>query len=195
MKTPDNHEVVPTAHHSRHVRSGKSLRDRVVIGSTVIGVGLFVVFGIPYLKQNLSTGIESLNAIANPRKTIVDPSKEPSNGADDRDRHAVRDYLRANLDDPHPREIQWWPARELVELHRQRLESARAASTDEPELDEYIDQLERDGPDRVCRLRYAVRNSSGTEVPADDLFVIRNGRARRLRKGSATERSARAYFH
>jgi hypothetical protein len=167
--------------HPRHAKpSGSNLRDRVVIWSTVILVAAFLGFVVLYVNHEPAPREEAV-------ATIGDPPADP-------ERQAVRDWLRRNADDPHPRELRWWPARDLVELHRQRLKAARNSALEDDDQDGYVEQLEREGPERVCRLKYRTINEVGAQVSADDLFVIRNGRAVALRKGTARENAARRYF-
>jgi hypothetical protein len=166
---------------SRGGPDGASLRDRVVIGTTVVGVVAFLVVGIPLLKRDAP--------IADTE--IINPVVEPTVDAD---RQAVRGWLRHNVEDPHPREIRWWPARELVELHRARLEAARDSAADNPDDEEYLEQLEHDGPDRVCRLNYRTKNDVGAQVAHDDLFELRDGRVRVMPQDSARARASRRYF-
>jgi hypothetical protein len=167
--------------HKRHARSdGSSLRDRVVITATVVGVIVFVVVGIPYLKRDLPA--EGL-----PVAATGDLNADP-------DRDAVRDWIHANYRDPHPREIRWWPAQTLDELYRRQLTAAKDAAEDDPQLFDYVEQLEHDGPSRVCRLKFRPRNEVGAQVPHDDLFVLRNGRVRPVRNDSSEATAMRKYF-
>ena len=80
-----------------------------------------------------------------------------------------------------------------MELHRRQIEAAKQSvgNDDDPGASDYLEQLERNGPDRVCRLQY--RTHSAAEIQ-DDLFVIRNGRVRRITKGSRLESASREYF-
>src|SRR5580698_11363608 len=95
----------------RRGSDGSSLRDRVVIIATVIGVIAFVLVGLPYLKHDLPP---------EGRRVEVTGDIKP-----DPDRDAVRAWLHANCRDPHPREIRWWPARTLdrSEEHTSELQS------------------------------------------------------------------------
>ncbi|HEV3298535.1 MAG TPA: hypothetical protein VG055_02800 [Planctomycetaceae bacterium] len=174
----------PVAPQRRRGRSdGSSLRDRVVIISTVLGVIAFVLIGLPYLKRDLPA--EGLPVVA----TDVAP---------DSDRHAVREWLRSNDHDPHPREIRWWPARTLDELYRRQLTAAKDAvedsEDDDPQLRDYVEQLEHDGPERVCRLKFRSKNEVGAQISHDDLFVLRGGRVRPVRNDTSVATAMRKYF-
>ena len=92
----------PVAQRRRGRSDGSSLRDRVVITATVLGVIVFVLIGIPYLKRDVP---------AEGRRVAATGDLTP-----DPDRDAVREWLRANSNDPHPRELRWWPARTLDEF-------------------------------------------------------------------------------
>jgi hypothetical protein len=159
---------------------GSSLRDRVVITSTVLGVIVFVLIGIPYLKRDLPP--EGLRVAA-----TGDLTPDP-------DRDAVREWLHANYHDPHPREIRWWPARTLDELYRRQLMAAKDAAEDDPELLEYTDELERVGPQRVCRLQFRTKNEVGGQLSHDELFVLHGGRVRPVRSDSSVAGAMRKYF-
>jgi hypothetical protein len=164
----------------RRGSDGSSLRDRVVITATVIGVIAFVLIGLPYLRRDVpSTG--------RPVSLVGDVSPDP-------DRDAVREWLRDNSSDPHPRELRWWHARILDEFHRQQLMAAKDAAEDDPELFNYVEQLERDGPDRVCRFKYRTKNEVGAAVSHDDLFSLRGGRVRKIRGDSSAAAGMRKYF-
>jgi hypothetical protein len=167
--------------HRRHARSdGSSLRDRVVITATVLGVIVFVVVGIPYLKRDLPA--EGLPVVA-----TGDLSPDP-------DRDAVREWIRVNCGDSHPREIRWWPARKLDELYRRQLTAAKEAADDDRQLFDYVEQLEHDGPSRVCRFKFRTRNEVGGQVARDELFVLGNGRVRPVRNDSSEANAMRKYF-
>jgi hypothetical protein len=186
MRTIETRDEVdrPVAHRKRGRSDGSSLRDRVVIIATVLGVIVFVLIGIPYLKRDLPP--EGQRVVA-----TGDPSQDP-------DRDAVRGWLQANSKDPHPREILWWPARTLDELYRHQLAAAKDAAEDsgddDPELRDYVEQLEHDGPERVCRLKYRTKNDLGAQVPHDDMFVFRSGRVRPVRNDTAVASAMRKYF-
>jgi len=179
MKPADEFQEAPRRQR-RGGRSGRSLRDRVVISTTFIGVVLFLLLGTPLLKRQLPPGSNILNAIGDLGV--------------DRDRSAVRDWIRANGDDPQPQEIHWWPARDLVELHEQRLAAAREAAADDPDLADLVDQLEQNPPDRVCRLIYRTKNQAGDETTRDELFAVRSGKAHPLPRTSSLAIAARKYF-
>ena len=175
----------PVAPQRRRGRSdGSSLRDRVVIISTVLGVIAFVLIGLPYLKRDLPA--EGLPVVAT------------DDVAPDSDRHAVREWLRSNDHDPHPREIRWWPARTLDELYRRQLTAAKDAvedsEDDDPQLRDYVEQLEHDGPERVCRLKFRSKNEVGAQISHDDLFVLRGGRVRPVRNDTSVAAAMRKYF-
>ena len=179
MKPADEFQETPRRQR-RGVRSGRSLRDRVVISTTIIGVVLFLLLGTPLLKRQLPPGSNIVNAIG---EVGVD-----------RDRSAVRDWIHNNCDDPQPQEIRWWPARDLVELHEQRLAAAREAAADDPDLADLVDQLEQNPPDRVCRLMYRTKNDGGDETTHDELFAVKGGKAHPLSRSSALANAARKYF-
>lgn len=167
--------------HKRHARSdGSSLRDRVVITATVVGVIVFVVVGIPYLRRDLPA--EGLPVVA-----TGDLNADP-------DRDAVRAWIRADYHDTEVREIRWWSARTLDELYRRQLTAAKDAAEDDPQLFDYVEQLEHDGPSRVCRLKFRTRNEVGAQVPHDDLFVLRGGRVHPVRNDSSEATAMRKYF-
>jgi hypothetical protein len=171
----------PVAPQRRRPRSdGSSLRDRVVIIATVLGVIVFVLVGLPYLKQDLPPE-------GRPVETTGDLTADP-------DRDAVRGWLHANSHDPHPREIRWWPARTLDEFYRRQLAAAKDAVQDDPDLLDLVEQLEYDGPSRVCRLKYRTRNEVGAQVPHDDLFSLRGSRVRPVRNNTAEATAMRKYF-
>jgi hypothetical protein len=54
--------------------------------------------------------------------------------------------------------------------------------------------VEDASPDRVCRLKYRSRNDAGDEITRDDLFVLRDGKARLLAKDSSLAIAARRSF-
>ena len=62
MKPADEFQEAPRRQR-RGGRSGRSLRDRVVISTTFIGVVLFLLLGTPLLKRQLPPGSNILNAI------------------------------------------------------------------------------------------------------------------------------------
>jgi hypothetical protein len=133
------------------------------------------------------------------RDQVRDPDRRPvhepiRDSARDADRDAVRRWLRANGDDPHPHEIRWWPTRELTKIYQQRLDAAREAADDDPTLADEVADIEQDGPDRVCRLQYRTMNAAGHEIACDDLFVVRQGKARRVTRSSSLASAARRYF-
>jgi hypothetical protein len=170
----------PAALRRRGHTDGSSLRDRVVILATVLGVIAFVLIGIPYLKRDLP---------AEGRSVAVAGDLNP-----DADRDAVREWLRSHSEDPHLREIRWWPARVLDEFYRRQLNAAKDAAEDDPELLDYVTQLEQDGPQRVCRLKFRTKNEVGAQEPHDELFVLRGGRVRPVRSDSSEARAMRKYF-
>lgn len=159
---------------------GSSLRDRVVITATVIGVVAFVLVGLPYLRRDVP-------AEGRPVSVAGDVNPDP-------DRDAVREWIQGNSRDPHPRELRWWPARTLDEFYRQQLMAAKDAAEDDPELFDFVEQLEREGPDRVCRFKYRTKNEVGGAVSHDDLFSLRGGRVRRIRSDSSAASGMRKYF-
>jgi hypothetical protein len=150
----------------------------------VLGVIAFVLIGLPYLKRDLPA--EGLPVVA-----MGDLAPDP-------DRDAVRDWLHANYHDPHPREIRWWPARTLDELYRRQLMAAKDAAEDsgddDPQLRDYVEQLQHDGPERVCRLKFRTKNEVGAQIPHDDLFVLRSGRVRPVRNDTSVATAMRKYF-
>jgi hypothetical protein len=165
----------------RHARSdGSSLRDRVVIFATVIGVIAFVLIGLPYLKRDL------------PAEGVSVPATGDINSDPDRD--AVREWLQTKCRDPHPREIRWWPARTLDELYRRQLIAAKDAAEDDPQLLDYVTQLEQDGPQRVCRFKFRTKNEVGAQESHDELFALRGSRVQPVRADSAEARAMRKYF-
>jgi len=164
----------------RRGSDGSSLRDRVVIIATVIGVIVFVLVGLPYLKHDLPP---------EGRRVEISGDIKP-----DPDRDMVRAWLHANCRDPHPREIRWWPARTLDEFYRQQLMSAKEAAEDDPEFFDYVEQLEQDGPERVCRLKYRAHNEVGAAVAYDQMFTLRAGRVRPIRNDSSGAKTMRRYF-
>jgi hypothetical protein len=171
----------PVSSQRRRGRSdGSSLRDRVVITSTVLGVIVFVLIGIPYLKRDLPA--DGLRVAA-----TGDLTPDP-------DRDAVREWLHANYHDPHPRETRWWPARTLDDLYRRQLMAAKDAAEDDPQLLDYTDELERDGPQRVCRLKFRTKNEIGAQVSHDELFVLRGGHVRPVPSESSEAGAMRKYF-
>jgi hypothetical protein len=171
----------PVSSQRRRGRSdGSSLRDRVVITSTVLGVIVFVLIGIPYLKRDLPA--DGLRVAA-----TGDLTPDP-------DRDAVREWLHANYHDPHPRETRWWPARTLDDLYRRQLMAAKDAAEDDPQLLDYTDELEHDGPQRVCRLKFRTKNEIGAQVSHDELFVLRGGHVRPVPSESSEAGAMRKYF-
>ncbi len=171
----------PVSSQRRRGRSdGSSLRDRVVITSTVLGVIVFVLIGIPYLKRDLPA--DGLRVAA-----TGDLTPDP-------DRDAVREWLHANYHDPHPRETRWWPACTLDDLYRRQLMAAKDAAEDDPQLLDYTDELERDGPQRVCRLKFRTKNEIGAQVSHDELFVLRGGHVRPVPSESSEAGAMRKYF-
>jgi len=180
----------------------------------IIGVILFLVFGAPYLKRHMSPDGAIVNAIGGgdvdsdrdsnrdrdphrdqDRPAIHDRDRPPLHDTDrDPDLDAVRRWLRANGNDPRPREIRWWPTRELTKLYQQRLDAAKEAAEDDPTLADQVEDIEQDGPDRVCRLQYRTKSEAGEEIACDDLFVVRQGKARRLTRNSSLANAARRYF-
>jgi hypothetical protein len=174
-------EVERPVEQHRHARSdGSSPRDRLVISATVAGVIVFVLIGIPYLRRDLP-------AEGRPVAAAGDLTADP-------DRDAVRQWLRSNSNDPQPREIRWWPARTLDEFYRRQLMAAKDEAEDDPEFRDYADQLEADGPQRVCRLKYRLKNEVGAQVSHDDLFLLRRGSVRPLKSDSSETRAMRQYF-
>jgi hypothetical protein len=173
----------PVARHRRG-SDGSSLRDRVVITTTVLGVLAFVAVGLPYLKRDLPA--EGLRV-----PVIGDVTPDP-------DRDAVRAWLQANCDDPHPREIRWWPARTLDELYHRQLTAAKDAvedsNGDDPQLLDFVEQLQHDGPDRVCRLKFYTRSEVGAHIARDELFILRGGRVRPVRNNTSLASAMRKYF-
>jgi hypothetical protein len=167
---------------------------------------LFLVFGAPYLKRHMSSEGAVVNAIGRgdadrdsnrdrDRDHDADRDRPPLHDPDrDPDRDAVRRWLRANGDDPRPREIRWWPTRELTKLYQQRLDAAKEAAENDPTLADQVEDIEHDGPDRVCRLKYRTKNEADDEITCDDLFVMRQGKARRLARNSSLASAARRYF-
>jgi hypothetical protein len=185
MKPPEEAQEV----HHRHAAHGSgfkggTLRDRVVISTVVIGVGLFLFVGMPYLKHEIPPEDAVLNSIGG--------GDVPATR--DADREAVRSWLRANTSDPHPHEIRWWPAHELVELHQQRLRAAREAAEDDPSWQEQVRAIEKEAPDRVCRLKYRIRNDAGDDVTRDDLFTLRDGKAHYMSRNSSLAQTALRFF-
>jgi hypothetical protein len=169
------------AHRRRGRSDGSSLRDRVVITATVIGVIVFVLIGLPYLRVH--------DVPPEGR-----PVPLPGDVASDPDRDAVRAWLRDNSGDAHPRELRWWRARTLDEFYRQQLMAAKDSAEDDPEMYDFVEQLESQGPDRVCRLKYRIKNDVGAAVSHDDLFSLRGGSVRRLRSDSSVANGMRKYF-
>lgn len=166
--------------HSGHGggHAGGTRRDHVVTSTVIIGVALFLLVGTPYLKHHMSSESAIVNAIG---------------GDGDRDsaREAVRRWLRENGDDPRPHEIRWWPPRELAKPHHERRGAAREAAEDDSRRTE---EVAEESPDRVCRLKYRSRNDAGDEITRDDLFVLREGKARLLAKDSSLAIAARRSF-
>jgi hypothetical protein len=152
----------------------------MVISATVIGVIAFVLVGIPYLKRDL------------PAEGLPVPATGDINSDPDRD--ALREWLHAKFDDPHLREIRWWPARTLDELYRRQLIAAKEAAADDSELRDYADQLEHNGPQRVCRLKFRTKSEAGAQTPHDDLFVLHGSRIRAVRGDSSEAGAMRKYF-
>jgi hypothetical protein len=170
----------PVAHRRRGRSDGSSLRDRVVITVTVIAVIAFVLVGLPYLRRDVPPE-------SRPVPLVGDITPDP-------DRDAVRAWLRANSGDPHPRELRWWPARTLDEFYRQQLMAAKDAAEDDPELFDFVEQLEREGPNRVCRFKYRTKNEVGAAISHDDLFSLRGGSVRKIRADSSAAGGMRKYF-
>ncbi|HXY34734.1 MAG TPA: hypothetical protein VEI07_10940 [Planctomycetaceae bacterium] len=170
--------------HRRGRTDGSSPRDRIVITATVAGVIAFVLIGIPFLKRDLPNE-------GRPVAAAGDLNADP-------DRDAVREWLHANYADPHPREIRWWPARTLDDLHRKQLLAAKDAAEDsgddDPELRDYAEQLERNGPDRVCRLKFYTKNEVGALIRHDELFTLRGGRVRLVPGDTTVADAMRKYF-
>jgi hypothetical protein len=180
IPTQDNVGERPVEHRRRGRSDGSSPRDRLVITLTVAGVLTFVLFGIPYLKRDLPNEGQ--------RVTLADDLNP------DPDRDAVRHWLHANYDDPHPRELRWWPTRSLDELHRDQLMAAKDAAEDDPALLDYAEQLEKDGPPRVCRLRFRTKNEVGGQVTHDGLFIVRGSRIRPVKSDSSEAHAMLKYF-
>jgi hypothetical protein len=173
----------PMASRRRRARSdGSSLRDRVVITATVLGVIVFVAVGLPYLKHDL------------PAEGLPVPVPSISDLVTDPDRDAVRGWIHSTYHDPHLREIRWWPARTLDELYRRQLSAAKEAAEDDPGLSDLVEQLEQDGPPRVCRLKFRVTNEVGGQVPHDELFGFRRSHVRPIRSTSSEAGAMRKYF-
>ncbi|HET6327266.1 MAG TPA: hypothetical protein VFG04_21470 [Planctomycetaceae bacterium] len=183
MRTFETRDDVerPISSQRRRARSdGHSLRDRVVITATVLGVIIFVAVGLPYLKRDLPA--EGL-----PVETTGDL------GADS-DRDVVRGWIRTNYADPHPREVRWWPARTLDEFYRRQLAAAKEVAEDDPDFSDFVEQLEHDGPSRASRMKYRTRNKVGAQISHDDLFIFRGSRVRPVRGGSSEASAMRKYF-
>jgi hypothetical protein len=180
-------EPQPQSHPSHRRPSGRSLRDRVVISVTIIGVALFLVAGAIFVKRPTPIN-EPDDQPTKERATPIETSTS------DRDRNAVRDWFRQHTDDPRPQELRWWPARDLVELHQKQLEALRQYADADPRYDSLLDQMEQSHPDRVCRMRFRTTTQDGNSVTRDELFVIRRGKAELLLKNTSAERSARQYF-
>jgi hypothetical protein len=194
MKPPEEEQEF----HHRHAAHGSGFkggtrRDRVVISTVVIGVALFLL-GTPYIKRYLATEGVVVNSIGNGDVDPIGSGQVDAETDHDPDREAVRRWLRENGDDPHPHEIRWWPSRELSKLHQLRLDAAREVAEDDPSWASQVKQLEKDGPDRVCRLQYRNRNEAGEEITRDDLFILREGKARLLAKDSSFAIAARRSF-
>jgi hypothetical protein len=115
-------------------------------------------------------------------------------GGVDRDREAVRRWLKENEDDPQPREIRWWPARKMTNSYDDRMQAVRDAADEDPRLAEQVQELEDDGPERICRLKYHSRNAAGQEITRDDYFALREGKAYLLAKDSSLAVAARKSF-
>jgi hypothetical protein len=150
---------------------GGTRRDHVVVSTAIIGVILFLILGMPYIKRHLANEAAILNSIG---------------GGDlgpESDREAVRQWLRDNGDDPHPREIRWWPSHEVSKLDRERREASRE---DVP--------VEHRSGDRVCRLQYREQAADGNEISRDDLFLVSHGKVRLLAKDSSMALAARRSF-
>jgi hypothetical protein len=205
MKPPVEEEEI----HHRHAAHGSGFkkgtrRDRVVISTVVIGVGLFLFVGMPYLKHNLLTGDAVLNSIGNGEAPVTRNSERdaPAIREHDReapatrdpDREAVRAWLRANTNDRHPQEIRWWASHELIQLHQQRLRAAREAAAEDPSWNEQVLAIEKETPDRVCRLKYRIRNEAGDDVTRDDLFTLRDGKAHYMSRNSSLAQTALRFF-
>ncbi len=165
----------------RRARSdGHSLRDRVVITATVLGVIIFVAVGLPYLKRDLPA--EGL-----PVDTTGDLGADP-------DRDAVRGWIRTNYADPHPREVRWWPARTLDEFYRRQLAAAKEVAEDDPDFGDFVEQLEHDGPSRQAVRSTARGTKSEQKISHDDLFTFRGSRVRPVRGDSSEASAMRKYF-
>ncbi len=183
MRTFETRDDVerPISSQRRRARSdGHSLRDRVVITSTVLGVIIFVAVGLPYLKRDLPA--EGL-----PVETPVDLGTDP-------DRDAVRGWLHSNYHDPYLREVRWWPARTLDEFYRRQLAAAKEVAEADPEFGDFVEQLEHDGPSRTSRMKYRTKNEVGAQISHDDLFIIRGNRVRPVRGNSSEASAMRKYF-
>jgi hypothetical protein len=173
----------PIAPRRKRARSdGSSLRDRVVITATVLGVIVFVAVGLPYLKHDL------------PPEGLPVPVPSTSDLVADPDRDAVRGWIHSNYHDPHPREIRWWPARTLDEFYRRQLAAAKEVAEDDPGLSDFVAQLEQDGPPRVCRLKFRVTNEVGGQVSHDELFEFGRSHVRPIRSTSSEAGAMRKYF-
>jgi hypothetical protein len=72
--------------------------------------------------------------------------------------------------------------------------AAKDAAEDDPELLDYTDELERDGPQRVCRLQFRTKNEVGGQLSHDELFVLRGSRVRPVRSDSTEAGAMRKYF-
>ncbi len=186
MKPPVEEQEVHHRHAAAHGSGfkGGTRRDRVVISTVVIGVGLFLFVGMPFLKHNMPAEDAVLNSIGS--------GDAPATR--DADREAVRTWLRANTNDPHPQEIRWWPAHELIQLHQQRLRAAREAAQDDPSWEAQVRAIEKEVPDRVCRLKYRIRNEAGDDVTRDDLFTLRDGKAHYMSRNSSLAQTALQFF-
>lgn len=186
-------------HGSSHGGGHKGTRrDHVVISTVIVGVALFLLVGTPYLKRHISPDGSIVNSIGRgDGERRSDPAHDRDfdrPGDQDHDRDAVRRWLRENEDDPSPQEIRWWPARELGQLHKERLEAAREAAEDDPRLAQQVEVLEDAGPDRVCRFQYRATNAAGRQITRDELFVLQDGKARLLARDSSLALAARKSF-
>ncbi len=182
----------------RRGTDGSAFRDRFVIAMTAIGVALFLVLGIPLLKEKEEVSGARPAAESTSKRELpstIESTRVPAGDSErDADRAAVRQWLAAHGDDPHPREIRWWPVRELRELYQRQIQAAREAAEDDPQLDDLVSELEQQGPDRVCRLKYRTHDATGAHVSRDELFTVRGGKVARIRANSSLATAARRYF-
>jgi uncharacterized membrane protein len=170
----------PVAPRHRRGSDGASLRDRVVITATVLGVLIFVLVGLPYLKRDLPA--EGL------------PVPTAGGLTPDADRDVVRGWIHTHYRDPNPREVRWWPTRTLDEFYRRQLAAAKEVAEDDPDFADFVEQLEHDGPSRACRMKYRTQNQVGAQVSHDDLFVFRGSRVQPMRNDSSEASAMRKYF-